>query len=147
MPTRTVYIVDTNVVVAGLLAADTVSPVARVLDGMLAASFPYAISEALLGEYRTVLLRPVLRRLHSLSDVEVENLLVDLAHHAIVLQQSEPTQPKRGQPVARDPGDQFLWDLLALRSDLVLITGDKRLLADQGMQGRAVSPRTFVDGH
>jgi hypothetical protein len=33
-----------------------------------------------------------------------------------------------------------LWDLLSLRADLVLVTGDKRLLPDAGMQPHVVSP-------
>ncbi|HNU10991.1 MAG TPA: PIN domain-containing protein [Rubrivivax sp.] len=140
---RPVYIVDTNVVVAGLVTADPASPVARVLDDMLAAAFPFAVSETLLGEYRTVLLRPGLRRLHALSVDEVELLLTDLAQHAIVL---EPAADRAVVPRAPDAGDQFLWNLLAGWPRLVLITGDKRLLQDRGMQGRAVSPRTFIDG-
>ena len=47
---------------------------------------------------------------------------------------------------APDPGDQLLWELLAARADLLLITGDKLLLRDTGMQGRIVSPQTFVAG-
>lgn len=140
---RPVYIVDTNVVVAGLVTADPASPVARVLDGMLAAAFPFAVSEQLLGEYRTVLLRPGLRTLHALSVDEIELLLTDLAQHAIVL---EPAADCSVVPRAPDAGDQFLWNLLAGRPRLVLITGDKRLLQDRGMQGRTVSPRTFIDG-
>ena len=38
-------IIDTNVVVAGLLTANEASPVARILDGMLAAAFPFVVSE------------------------------------------------------------------------------------------------------
>ena len=57
---RPAIIVDTNVVVAGLLNKDEASPVARILDGMLAAAFPFVVSEALLAEYRTVLVRPTL---------------------------------------------------------------------------------------
>lgn len=140
---RPVYIVDTNVVVAGLVTADPASPVARVLDGMLAAAFPFAVSETLLGEYRTVLLRPGLRKLHALSVDEIELLLTDLAQHAIVL---EPAADCDVLPRAPDAGDQFLWNLLAGRPRLVLIAGDKRLLQDRGMQGRTVSPRTFIDG-
>ena len=45
--TRPAVIVDTNVVVAGLLTAQEASPVARILDGMLAAAFPFVVSEAL----------------------------------------------------------------------------------------------------
>jgi uncharacterized protein len=132
-------LVDTNVVVAGLLTADEASPVVRILDGMLAAAFPFVVSEALLAEYHTVLVRPKLRQLHGLKVAEIETLLTDLAQHAIVL------APVAGVP-APDPGDQLLWDLLAARADLVLVTGDKRLLQDAGMQGRVVSPSAFVAG-
>ncbi|MBP8301969.1 MAG: PIN domain-containing protein [Planctomycetes bacterium] len=135
--TRPAVIVDTNVVVAGLLTAQETSPVARILDGMLAAAFPFVVSEALLAEYRTVLVRPILRKLHGLSVAEVEAILTDLAQHAIVL------TPVAGPP-APDPGDQLLWNLLAARPDLVLVTGDKLLLQDAGMRGRVIAPRAFV---
>ena len=132
-------IVDTNVVVAGLLTANDASPVARILDGMLVAAFPFVLSEALLAEYRTVLVRPSLRKLHGLTVTEVETILTDLAQHAIVL---APV----AAPLAPDPGDQLLWELLAARADLVLVTGDKLLLQDVGMQGRVISPQAFVAG-
>ena len=134
---RTAVIVDTNVVVAGLLTGNDTSPVARILDGMLAAAFPFVVSEALLAEYRMVLVRPNLRKLHGLRVTEVEAILTDLAQHAIVM------APVAGPP-APDPGDQLLWGLLAARADLVLVTGDKPLLRDAGMQGRAISPSAFV---
>ena len=136
---RAAVIVDTNVVVADLLTAHGVSPVARILDGMLAAAFPFVVSEALLAEYRTVLVRPTLRKLHGLTVAEVEAILTDLAQHAIVL------APVAGPP-APDPGDQLLWGLLAARADLLLVTGDKLLLRDAGMPGRVISPQAFVAG-
>lgn len=49
--TRPAVIVETNVVVAGLLTGNAASPVARILDGMLSAAFPFVVSEALLAEY------------------------------------------------------------------------------------------------
>jgi len=136
---RPAAVVDTNVVVAGLLTANEASPVARILDGMLVAAFPFVLSEALLAEYRTVLVRPSLRKLHGLTVAEVETILTDLAQHAIVL------VPVTAPP-APDPGDQLLWELLAARADLVLVTGDKLLLQDVGMQGRVISPQAFVAG-
>ena len=136
---RPAVIVDTNVVVAGLLTKQDASPLARILDGMLGAAFPFALSEALLAEYRAVLVRPVLRKLHGLTVAEVEAILTDLAQHAIVL-------APRAAPPAPDPGDQMLWELLAARADLVLITGDKLLLRDASMQGRVISPQAFVAG-
>ena len=137
--TRPAVIVDTNVVVAGLLTKQDASPVARILDAMLGAAFPFVLSETLLAEYRAVLVRPVLRKLHGLTVAEVEAILTDLAQHAIVL---APV----AAPPAPDPGDQLLWELLAARADLVLVTGDKLLLRDTGMQGRVISPQAFVAG-
>lgn len=135
----TLPIIDTNVVVAGLLTGNAASPVARILDGMLGAAFPFALSEALLAEYRKVLVRPTLRKLHGLKVTEVETILTDLVHHAMILKQAVA-------PPAPDLGDQFLWDLLLARTDLVLVTGDKRLLQDVGMAGRVISPRAFTAG-
>ena len=134
---RPPVIVDTNVVVAGLLTRHDTSPVARILDGMLGAVFPFVVSEALLAEYRTVLVRPVLRKLHGLTISEVEMLLTDLVQHAIVL------TPAAALP-APDPGDQLLWELLSTRADLVLVTGDKLLLRNAAMRGRVVSPAAFL---
>lgn len=135
---RQAVIVDTNVVVAGLLTGNATSPVARILDGMLAAAFPFVVSEALLAEYRDVLVRPALRKLHGLTVAEVETLLTDIAQHAIVLPPGVGSQ-------APDPGDQLLWDLLAARADLLLITGDKALQRDAAMRLRVLSPQAFVD--
>ena len=132
-------IIDTNVVVAGLLTQQDTSPVARTLDGMLGAAFPFVLSEALLAEYRTVLVRPVLRKLHGLTVAEVEAILTDLAQHAVVL---VPV----AAPPAPDPGDQLLWGLLAARADLVLVSGDKLLLRDAGMRGRVISPQALTGG-
>ena len=134
---RKAVIVDTNVVVAGPLTADDASPVARILDGMLVAAFPFVVSEALLAEYRTVLMRPRLRKLHGLAVAEVDAILTDMAQHAIVL-------APIAAPPAPDPGDQLLWELLAAKADLLLVTGDKLLLKAPGMRGRVISPREFV---
>ena len=136
---RPAVVIDTHVVVAGLLTQRNASPVARILDGMLGAAFPFVLSEALLAEYRAVLVRPVLRKLHGFTVAEVEAILTDLAQHAIVL---APV----AAPPAPDPGDQLLWELLAARADLVLVTGDKPLLRVAGMRGRVISPQAFLAG-
>ncbi len=135
---RQAFVVDTNVVVAGLLTGNDASPVARILDGMLTAAFPFVVSEALLAEYRTVLLRPGLLELHGLTVAEVETLLTDIAQHAIVL---VPV----AAPAAPDPGDQLLWDLLAARAGLLLVTGDKLLQRDTRLQARVIAPRSFIE--
>ena len=131
-------IVDTNVVVAGLLTARADSPVARIVDGMLAASFPFAISNALLAEYRIVLRRPTLRKAHGLKQDEIDGILVEIAQRAIVF------APVHATP-APDPGDQHLWELLAAREDLLLITGDNKLQRDRAMGSRILTPAAFVE--
>ncbi|MFT7723519.1 MAG: putative toxin-antitoxin system toxin component, PIN family [Roseateles sp.] len=131
-------IIDTNVLVAGLLTADAQAPTAQILDGMLAARFAYVVSGELLAEYRDVLCRPKLRELHGLSAEEVETVLTDLALHAIVLTATTA-------PPSPDPGDQHLWGLLAVRDDLALVTGDARLLASKDWPQRIFSPRQWLD--
>lgn len=132
-------IVDTNVVVAGLLTARGDSPVARLLDGMVAAAFPFVVSEALLAEYRQVMARPRLQALHELDEGQLDAILLELAQHAIVL--APPPSP----PDAPDPGDQHLWDLLRMREDLLLVTGDLRLHGAPGMRRRILRPAAFAD--
>jgi len=67
---------------------------------------------------------------------------VDIARHAIVLSPARTT----AIPLAPDSGDQFLWNLLASRADLVpvLVTGAKLLLQDETMHQRVVLAHTFV---
>lgn len=102
--------------------------------------FPSCCPPALLAEYRAVRLRPRLAKLHGLSPEQIDTVLTDLARHGIVL--SPPANPPLA--AAPDPGDQFLWDLLALRPDLWLVTGDKRLLQDVSMQPRVIAPLALV---
>lgn len=135
------FIIDTNIVAAGLVTANAESPPARILDGMLSAAFAFVVSKSLLAEYRAVLLRPKLCKLHGLSTEEIDTILTDIARHAIVL---NPTKQAESAPPAPDPGDQFLWDLLATRLDLVLVTGDKRLLQDPTMVPRVISAQALM---
>lgn len=131
-------IIDTNVLVAGLITMQAQSPVARILDGMLVGAFPVVLSEALLAEYHTVLMRPKLQKLHGLSQVEIDAILTEVVRPAIML------APHASVP-APEPGDQLLWDLLACRPNLILVTGDKLLLASKDMAGRVLTPQEFCD--
>lgn len=132
-----VAVVDTNVIASALLTANADAPTARILEGMRAARIPFAVSGALLTEYRDVLNRSALRKRHGLTRNEIELLLVALAEHAIVL---EPT----GGPAAADPGDQHLWDLLASHDDLCLVTGDRVLLGARNAPAPILAPAAFA---
>ncbi len=71
-------IIDTNVIVSGLIGADSSSPPARILDAMLDGDLLYLMSDDLLNEYSSVLRRPRLVRLHGRTDDEIDRLLTDL---------------------------------------------------------------------
>ena len=130
-------IVDTNVVVAGLPLAGNPLPVAAILQGMLSGETSFLASAALLAEYREVLSRPPLRRLHGLTDEALDALVGRLEQGA------ERIEAVAAGP-APDPGDQMLWELLAARADALLVTSDKLLLRDRTMRGRVLTPEAWL---
>lgn len=130
-------VVDTNVVVAGLLTSDANSPTAKVLEGMCRGAFPFLLSTALIAEYREVLLRTKIRALHRLSEREIDSLLTVLASNGIV---REP-EKRTGSP---DVNDEHVWSLVQSEPGCVLITGDRALAATSMTRSAVLSPRQFV---
>ena len=130
-------VIDTNVAVAGLITADAGSPTARILDGMRRGTFPFLLSDQLLAEYREVLLRAKIRRLHGLAANEVDQILTEIATHAIV---REP-EARTGAPDAKD---NHLWSLLLDLPGSVLVTGDLALGRKPPPGSDVLSPREFV---
>ena len=116
-----VWVVDTNVVVSGLISSKVSSPPALILDAMLDGRLVYLMSEQLLNEYSTVLRRENLVRLHGLNSNELELLLIELVANAMWRKPAAA----HGAP---DPGDQHLWNLLAAYPRSQLVTGDQVLL-------------------
>ncbi len=116
------YIIDTNVLVAGLISSQKESPVIAIVDAMLKGTIIYVISPALLQEYREVLLRPKLRKIHGLNEKEIDQLLTDIIANAIFC------EPPVGLEKAPDSGDNHLWDLLQENKKSILVTGDKLLV-------------------
>ena len=136
--TPPVFIVDTNVVVAGLITDSLESPVAVILDLMLAGNLPYLMSPALLDEYRAVLLRPTITALHGLAEPDIDRVLVELAANGMW---REPASPV----AAPDPGDDHLWALLTACPGSILVTGDRRLLDHPPVNSSVILPRTCVE--
>ena len=132
-------VIDTNVVVSGVLTRLAVSPTARVLDAMLNGDFRFLLSIELLAEYREVLLRPKIRRRHRLSDADVEAILTEIAADGIDL------EPKRPPKERRRRGDEHLWELLAASPSAFLVTGDQRLIEEPVGGARVMTARAFVD--
>lgn len=136
--TQQVFVVDTNVLTAGLMTRDAQSPVGKIVDSMLSGAIFYLLSPALLDKYRAVLLRPKLSRLHGLTEQEIDVLLTDLVANAI-WREPEPVGP------APDPGDNHLWALLASHANSVLITGDHLPMKHPPDRASVISPRTYVE--
>ena len=135
----TVAVVDTNVVVSGLLTADATAPTAVILDRMLSGRLSFLLSDALIAEYRNVLLRKNIAKAHGRSPSEIDSLLTELIANGMV---RDPSSYSMSAP---DPGDEHLWALVATHPGAVLVTGDQLLIDKPPKRTRAVSPRTFVD--
>ena len=131
-------VIDTNVVVAGLLTNDADSPTTEILDEMCRGAFPFLLSTSLLSEYREVLLRKKIRSLHGLSEREIDSLLTVLAANAIV---REP-EHRAGAP---DANDQHVWSMVQSQPGCVLVTGDHALIQLPPRQSPVLSPRQFVE--
>ncbi len=133
-----VCVVDTNIVVSGLIGADRSSPPARILDAMLDGNLLYLMSGDLLDEYSSMLRRPALARLHQCTDDDIDRVLACLVANSMWRQ---PTVVGD----APDAGDDHLWALLATFPQALLVTGDRLLLDNPPRDATAISARDFVD--
>jgi len=132
-------LVDTNVVVSGVLAGVGESPNRRILDAMVAGTLRFVLSEALLVEYRQVLLRPAIAQRHRLTAVEVDVLLEALVVNASI---REPLLVHEGDP--QIAGDEHLVALLRAVPEAVLITGDHQLAQAVGPRYTVATPAMFA---
>lgn len=132
---RAPLVVDTNVLVAGLLTRELAAPTARILDAMLRGELHFLISEELLADYREVLLRPKIVAAHGLAEGEIDEILVRVAGNGAIRQ---PAASARGPA-----GDGHLFALLAADPRALLVSGDARVLEHAGARG--VTPRALVD--
>ena len=134
------FVIDTNVVVAGLITRASDSPVRRLLDGLLAGTIPFVLSQDLLAEYRRVLLRPAIRKRHGLTTAQVDVVLGGIVMNARI------RDPSGGQgPCAPDRGDDHLWQLLHAVPDATLVTGDRRLVEQPPDFASVISPRAAME--
>ena len=132
-------VIDTNVVVAGLLTEVSSSPTARILDGMLAGRFRFLLSVELLAEYRDVLLRPKIRRRHRLAQREVDVLLTEIAVNGVTLDVESPADRRDGEE------DDHLRRMLSAEPSALLVTGDLKLMNRLGKSVKVLTPREFAD--
>jgi putative PIN family toxin of toxin-antitoxin system len=132
-------VVDTNVIVSGLLTGDQGAPTAVILDRVLSGEIRALLSVDLLTEYRSVLLRPGIRSRHGLDEDQVDAILTAIAENAVIC---EPVAPPSAPP---DRGDIHLWSLLAARRGAVLVTGDRDLVDSSSAWAAVVTARAFLE--
>ncbi len=132
----TPVIVDTNIVVSGLLSTEQDSPLTTIVDEMLGGTIPFLLSPQLLAEYRAVLLRPKIARRHQLTEKEIDAILIELTANAIW---REPI----ASCSAPDPGDDHLWALMSSAPGSILITGDQMLQQNPPPFASILSPSSY----
>ena len=131
-------VVDTNVVVSGVLTAASASPTATILDGMLAGRFRFLLSVELIAEYREVLLRPKIRARHRLSESEGDVRLKEIAVNGVVLDVEPAAAGRRKR-------DDHIRSLFSAAPSAVLVTGDQELVDEMEKKARVLTPRAFAE--
>ena len=121
-------VVDTNVVVSGLLSSAPEAPPVALLDAMLAGRVPFLLSADLLAEYRDVLLRPAIARAHGRDPADIDDLLTQLAFQC-AYREVESSDLR---------GDAHLFSLLEVEARARLVSGDAAVLRRAGERGWTV---------
>jgi len=132
-------VVDTNVVVSGMLTREATAPTRRILDAMLSGRMRFLLSIELMTEYRQVLLRPRIAERHGLTEDQIDQILEAIAANGII---REGVHAKEEGP---DPEDAHLWALVASHPATVLVTGDRALLDEPPAAASVISPTALAD--
>jgi putative PIN family toxin of toxin-antitoxin system len=137
--TAPLAIIDTNMIVSGLLTGDEGAPTVAILDRVLTGEIRALISVVLLAEYRSVLVRPAIRSRHGLDEHQIDAILTAIAENAVICDLVEPPS------APPDRGDHHLWAMLAARPEAILVTGDQALVDSSPDWATVVTPRAFVE--
>jgi len=130
-------LVDTNVVVAGLISKRKNSPTVVITSAILTGRIPFLLSLKLVAEYRKALNYPKVAKLHTLSEFQIESILLRITTHGVF------RDPIHGEHKVGDRQDWFLFDLLRTVDGALLVTGDQLLHREAPDWASVVSPRHF----
>jgi predicted nucleic acid-binding protein len=146
------FVVDTNVVVSGVLAREGQSPPALIVDALLQGRLPFVLSADLLSEYRDVLLRPPIAARHRLSPADIDALLAELTTVAYLRQppaeealDPEDRAPSEDPAPITPPGDEHIVSLLTREPRAALVSGDQRLVEALRGWREVLTPAEFVE--
>jgi predicted nucleic acid-binding protein len=130
--TSRVYLIDTNVVVAGMISARPGSPPCVIVDRMIEGALPFILSRDLLAEYRRVLLRPRIRKRHGLGPRKVDAVLTEIVTAAMM----------REPPDTGRRADAHVHALLKICPEAILVSGDRAL---SGVVEGSISPAELAE--
>jgi predicted nucleic acid-binding protein len=95
------------------------------------------LSPILLDEYRAVLLRSKIQKLHGLVAADIDRILTEIVINAIW---REPAL----RVSAPDSGDDHLWALMLACRGSILVTGDRLLLENPPNFASVIKPLSFL---
>lgn len=117
-------VVDTNIIVAGVLTKNPRSASRGVIDQLFAGAFELLLSPAALMEIQHVLALPRMQAIHQLTDEDMRGLCRALEVQSRMLSGAVEVSPA----ITRDVSDTK-WVALALKGDAdYLVTRDRRHL-------------------
>jgi putative PIN family toxin of toxin-antitoxin system len=134
-----IVVLDTNVVISGILIPD--SPPGKVVDLWADGALTVAVSPALIEEYLGVLLRPKFRGVGSIEERQklLESFL-SLANTVTVLPKSLLNV------IAEDPPDNRILECAAASSAGCIISGDHHILALERFAAAVIlKPAVFLE--
>ena len=137
MPTKLRVVLDTNVIISGLISPK--GPPAGILKALKAGRFILLTNQAINEEILEVMDRPRLRDKYGLADH-----MFDIAF--ILWDQAEVIPKPPLIKASRDPDDDKFLACALASGVTVVISGDKDLLEQSGWRTiRVLRPRQFVD--
>jgi predicted nucleic acid-binding protein len=142
-------VIDTNVLVSGMVRGGQASPPRRIVEAMIGGYLRFMLSDALLREYRRVLLRPSIVQRHGLSEAQVDRVLLEIVVNATM---REPPRAGGERPAGAvgaggdsvPAGDAHVAAVLRSMPGCVLVTGDRRLADAVRPWCEAVTPAVFA---
>jgi putative PIN family toxin of toxin-antitoxin system len=132
-------VIDTNVLVSGLVRSQPAAAPAQILDAWRAGRFELILSDQILDEVARTLAKPYFRS--RLSEDQIEGALLLLRRRALITRLTVEVEGVASH--AED--DLILAAAVSAQAD-ILVTGDAALITLGSFQGVQVqSPRDFVN--
>jgi predicted nucleic acid-binding protein len=140
-------VIDTNVLVSGMVRAPETSPPKRIVEAMIGGHLRFMLSDALVREYRRVLRRQSIAQRHGLSEAEVDGVLLGIVMNATMHElktSGAGSEPASAGGDSVPAGDARVAALLRSMPGSVLVTGDSRLADAVRPWCEVVTPSAFV---